>query len=67
LALVTEVQTYDLPDDIQERNKALKTYCEMRIECYKLIDKAITENTDQYRPMIDSCNVRIERLIKSLQ
>ena len=67
LALVTEVQTYDLPDDIQERNKALKTYCEMRIECYQLIDKAITENTDQYRPMIDSCNVRIERLIKSLQ
>jgi rhomboid protease GluP len=67
LALVTEVQTYDLPDDIQERNKALKNYCEMRIECYQLIDKAITENTDQYRPMIDSCNVRIERLIKSLQ
>lgn len=67
MALISEIQTYDLPADIQERNKALKTYCEMRIECYQLIEKAITENTDQYQPMIDSCNVRIERLINSLQ
>jgi rhomboid protease GluP len=67
LKLIKEVQTYDLPNDIQERNKALIIYCEMRIECYQLIDKAITENTDQYQTMIDSSNVRIERLIKSLQ
>lgn len=65
--IITEVQAFDLPLELQERNKALLTYCDMRIECYQLIDKAIKENTDQYGPMIDSCNVRIERLIKSLQ
>lgn len=67
IALVSEVQTYDLPDDIKERNKALKIYCDLRIESYQLIEKAIVEDTDQYKTMIDSCNVRIERLIKSLQ
>lgn len=65
--IITEMQTLDLPIELQERNKALLTYCDMRIECYQLINKAIKENTDQYGPMIDSCNVKIERLIKSLQ
>lgn len=66
-ALVTEAESFDLPDELKERNKALKAYCELRIESYQLIEKAIKEDTDQYRTMIDSCNVRIERLIKSLQ
>ena len=66
-AIVSEAESFDLPDELKERNKALKAYCELRIESYQLIEKAITEDTDQYRTMIDSCNVRIERLIKSLQ
>ena len=64
--IIIAAQNLDLPDDVKERNKSLLMYCDMRIECYQLIDKAIVENTDQYRAMIDSSNAKIERLVSSL-
>ena len=64
--IISASQNLDLPEDIKERNKALLIYCDMRIECYHLIYKAISEDTDEYRSLIDTSNAKIERLINSL-
>jgi rhomboid protease GluP len=66
IKLITDLQKLDLPTALQNRNKLLKYYCKLRIESYKLLDKAITENTDKYKLQIDSCNVKIEQTIKNL-
>jgi rhomboid protease GluP len=66
LTLITDLEKLDLPLNIQNRNEVLKQYCLLRIECYKIISKAISENTNQYQPQIDSCNAQIDKTIKSL-
>ena len=66
LTLLTDLQKLDLPLNIQNRNEVLKQYCRLRINCYKIISKAVSENTNQYKPQIDSCNAQIDRTINSL-
>ncbi len=64
--LIIDLQKLDLPATLQDRNKLLKYYCKLRIESYKLVSKAISEDTDKYKLQIDSCNIKIEQTIKNL-
>ena len=66
IRLITDLQKLDLPWAIQYRNQLLLEYCKLRIKSYKLLNKAITEDTDKYKPQIDSCTNAINETVNSL-
>ena len=64
---VHQPQKVSLPEEIEARNKELKRYCNLRIECYLLMGKAISEETVKYQPEIERINKEIQYLIASLE
>jgi hypothetical protein len=56
----------DLKQEFLERNEKLIKYCQYRIELYKLIDKAITESTNEYDDKLASISVDISNLVSEL-
>ncbi len=56
-----------LPAELQEQNKLLYAYCQLRLEVYALIDKALVENTDQYDARIEAKHAEIEAILDQLQ
>ena len=65
--LLKEVETYELPPAIHERNKKLIKYCELRVKSYEVLYKAIKENSDQYKSEIENYNKQIELALSGLQ
>ena len=65
--LLKEVETYELPAAIHERNKKLIKYCELRVKSYEVLYKAIKENSDQYKSEIENYNKQIELALSGLQ
>lgn len=63
---IEQVNKLTISKEQQIRNKQLLHYCNLRIQSYKLINKAYTENTETYRPEIDSLNREIESIITAL-
>ncbi|TNE79946.1 MAG: hypothetical protein EP332_09325 [Bacteroidetes bacterium] len=49
-----------LSDEHTEQIKSLREYCELRIQIYELIHKAILEQSDQYDSKIDELNKKLE-------
>lgn len=66
IKLLDSFTDLDLPLEIRTRNGLLKEYCELRIKSYELLYKAISEDTDQYKPLIEEYNQKIEAKIKEL-
>jgi rhomboid protease GluP len=66
IKLIESFDKMELPAPIKTRNSVLKEYCELRIKCYELIYKAVSEDTDQYKEQIDDYNTQIEAKIKQL-
>ncbi|UZR95247.1 rhomboid family intramembrane serine protease [Chondrinema litorale] len=66
LKLINNLIELDLPEVIQERNKILREYCEIRIKSYQLIYKGLEEETDIYQNEILQYNAQIENIINSL-
>lgn len=66
IKLIDSFKELDLPLEIRTRNRILKEYCELRIKSYEFIYKAISEETDQYRPQIEDYDKQIEAKIKEL-
>lgn len=66
LKLIESFDEMNLPTQIKERNIVLKEYCELRIKSYKLIYKAIDENTSKYDREINNYTDRIESIITQL-
>jgi rhomboid protease GluP len=64
--LLNNLEKVSLPDAIEERNKQLKKYCNLRIESYRLVSKGVTEDTDKYQPELEKINREIDALVKSL-
>jgi hypothetical protein len=56
-----------LPDKIDEKNKKLLKYCELRVNNCELFCKAIEEKTDIYRTQIEDSNKQIESIINQLK
>jgi len=66
ITLFDEIAKMDLPDQMKDRNKLLKNYCNLRIKTYKTIYKAIDEGTDKYNQEIEEYNQKIEQSIKDI-
>ncbi|MFI5159360.1 MAG: rhomboid family intramembrane serine protease [Sphingobacteriales bacterium] len=67
IKLLESLKKLNLPDQIQDRDQALMRYCQLRINCYHLIYKAIDENSDKYKDSINVYNRNIEHIIDSLK
>lgn len=66
IKLIDSFKDLNLPLAIITKNRLLKEYCELRIESYELLYKAISEDTDQYKTQIEDYNKQIGEKIKEL-
>jgi hypothetical protein len=55
-----------LSHEFRDQNQVLREYCQLRIQSYQLIKKAISENTNLYDPQIEGFNKRIEEVLTGL-
>jgi len=67
LGVLKNLERISLPENIEVRNKQLEKYCNLRIECYRLMSKGISEETEKYGPEIEKINKEIEDLVISLR
>ncbi len=56
----------NLPQEYDDRDSVFMHYCELRIESYRLIYKAIAEDTNTYDDQLEEVNGKIEALIAGL-
>ncbi|MCO4293781.1 rhomboid family intramembrane serine protease [Solitalea sp. MAHUQ-68] len=66
IKLIDDIEKLDLPDEIRKKDKDLKKYCQLRLQCYELLYKAIDEDTDQYKNQLADYNAQIEAIINEL-
>ncbi|MBS1556528.1 MAG: rhomboid family intramembrane serine protease [Bacteroidetes bacterium] len=64
--VINEADKLNLPEELHRKNEKLLEYCQLRIESYQLLYKAIEEDTDKYKNDIQDYNQKIEALIKEL-
>ncbi len=57
----------NLPEELTILNEKLDTYCNLRIEHFRLIVKALSENTDKYDNQMQFTQQRIEKIIEELK
>ena len=55
-----------LPSEIQDQNKALLEYSELRLQNFILIKKTILEDTDKYEAELNTLNNKIETVLDVL-
>jgi rhomboid protease GluP len=65
--LLNDLDKLDLSTTIHERNQKLIEYCNLRIDSYHLIYKAINESTDAYQDSISYYTNQINALINGLK
>lgn len=58
-------QIEHLPEELVNQNNLMSRYCELRLEHFGLIQKAIAENSNAYNQQIQNVGQEIERLIDS--
>jgi rhomboid protease GluP len=66
MKLINETEKLNIPEELREKNKKLLEYCQLRVESYELLYKAIKEDTDQYASEMTEYNRRLEDVIKQL-
>jgi rhomboid protease GluP len=66
LKVLEKTQEYELPTFVDDRNKKLEEYCNLRILNYETIYKAINEKTDIYDDLLDQHSRDIELIISEL-
>lgn len=66
LQLIKSFENLKLPPPAVKRNALLKQYCELRIQSYELMYRAIAEESDQFDAEILSVNRKIENIIEQL-
>ncbi|WP_298512498.1 hypothetical protein [uncultured Kordia sp.] len=54
----------NLPSVLMEQNKKLLRYCELRIESFELLKKALSENTSKYDSQLEFVNAQIEKQLE---
>ena len=64
--LINEADKLSLPDEIHQRNIKIKKYCELRIESYRLLYKAVSEETDKYKEEIQDFDSQIQDLMNEI-
>ena len=66
IQLVNEVETYNLPPFLHERNKLLLEYCNLRVKSYELMYKKVENETDLLDAQINRYNTQIDSIISIL-
>ena len=67
LAILDELDGMEnIYDYLQEQNKLLREYSNLRIESLQLIKKAIEEDTEEYDNQIDELHIKIELILDVL-
>ncbi len=66
IKILNEVDGLELSDNIQDRNKALRKYCELRLELYGLYYAGIDENTNKYETRIMEIDRAIMTILETL-
>ncbi|MGV3459405.1 MAG: rhomboid family intramembrane serine protease [Flavobacterium sp.] len=64
--ILTGIDTLDIPNPAKDRNIKLLEYCNLRLESYKLIKKAIEQDSNIYQSDIERYALDIEGLIKEI-
>jgi rhomboid protease GluP len=68
LKIVDELEELRLPENLVERNKLLRQYCELRLKSYELLFKIVKEeNPDRYKSLLTRYNAQIEGLVEKLK
>ena len=55
-----------LPDELREQDALLRRYCNLRIVSYRIMEKMILEQTDEFAPKLDSLQNEIDRVLGDL-
>ncbi len=64
--IIEDLQKLNFSSNLQKRNEKLKKYCELRINSYELLRKAISEDSDKYNKKLSFCNTQIETILSEL-
>ena len=56
----------NLPSELIEQNKKLLSYCELRIETFELLKKALSESTDKYNTELSILHAKIEKQLEAI-
>ncbi|HQO50186.1 MAG TPA: rhomboid family intramembrane serine protease [Bacteroidales bacterium] len=64
--IIQQIESYDLPEGLNNQNKLLGEYCSLRIKSYTAILRAIQENTNAYEAEIIGYNEQIEKILVKL-
>ncbi len=52
IKIINDLDKFQLPDALHERNKIILHYCNLRLRSYELTGKAISENTSNYDSLL---------------
>jgi rhomboid protease GluP len=67
IELIDEVDKFELPEFVHNRNTKLRKYCELRVKSFETLYKAISEGTDKYDEDLEQYNLAIEKIIGELE
>lgn len=62
-----KLETLKLPPVLQDRNRLLLQYCELRLQSYERISRSIQENSRAYDSLLLDDNRQIEAVLKKLE
>ena len=67
IKIVKDVQQLDLPPNVQEKNKKLLTYCNLRIKMYDLMYDQLSNDNNAHENEINEYRVQIEEILNTLK
>lgn len=67
IELVEDLDKLNLPKELHQKNKLLKSYCKLKISQYKLLYKSIYENIEIDKIALDSINNEINDKMEEIQ
>lgn len=63
IQLLSEVNQMNVSKVYKDQSEKLKEYCEIRLRVFRIMQKAIEENTEKYIPEIDRLNLQIDSML----
>jgi hypothetical protein len=68
IEIISELNSMDhLPEDLKIQNRILMEYCQLRIEAYILIRKALVEKTSRYDTRLEKVHAEIEKKMEEME
>jgi rhomboid protease GluP len=66
IKIIKSADSLNIPDELHQKDYKLLKYCDLRIQSYKLIYKAISENSKQYQLQLADYNKQIQEILDDL-